>query len=103
MENILNIIIETDEKAREAAKTAEEERTLQKHKILKEKEKIYNDYISLAKTRVNKDIDSTKEKQKKKLSFSLEQNDKILSQMEKTFSENREKWADEIFSETIKV
>lgn len=101
MEDILNIVIESDEKAREITKKAKEDKKIREKEILNERDNIYNEYITLAKDRIAKDLEKTKIRESEKLKDTIKANELLKNKMEEHFTQNRTRWVDSIFSDIV--
>lgn len=101
MQEMLNKIIEMDEKARKIKEEAEEYKNLSQKQVEELKQKIHDDYISRAKDRVEKNIAVDQSHAEEKwLRYSSKIN-QAGEQLQKEFDEHNEAWTDEIVAQVI--
>ncbi|MCQ4022881.1 MULTISPECIES: hypothetical protein [unclassified Ruminococcus] len=101
MEDMLAKIVEMDEKARELTEEANREKVNSEADIAKAKEDVYNNYIEKARKRIAKnEITERKAADEELEKFKLKQKES-LERLEKTFSENCDKWVDGIVTAVI--
>lgn len=101
MEDMLAKIVEMDEKARELTEKANQEKVDSEQEIVKAKEEVYNNYIEKARARISKnELTERKAAQDILEKFQTKQKQK-LDDLERTYSENSEKWVEELVHRVI--
>ena len=103
MEDMLAKIVEMDEKARELTEEANQEKVSSEADIAKAKEDVYNNYIEKARKRIAKNEITERKAADEKLKKSQQEQKEALKRLEKTFSENCDKWVDSIVSAVIEA
>jgi len=101
MEEMIARIIEMDKKAREMNETALKTKLSCEHEVLLTKETIKTDYLERANKRIAINQQTAQKRADEKLAAITEKNQAVVERLEKSYSENAEKWADEIFSRVI--
>lgn len=101
MEDMLAKIVEMDEKARELTEQANEEKVNLEQDIAKAKEDVYNNYIEKARERIAKNEITERKAADNKLKEAQINQKKALDRLEKTYSENCDKWVDAIVDQVI--
>lgn len=101
MQDMLKKIIEMDEQARLVKEQAQQEKAATEQEIIDTKKRIYNEYIERAKIRVEKNLEVDRANAQKQWEKSQVKNEEIINELETSFSENSEKWADEIVKRVL--
>ncbi|MBQ6626107.1 MAG: hypothetical protein IIX27_02310 [Ruminococcus sp.] len=101
MQDMLKKIIEMDEQARLVKEQAQQEKAATEQEIIDTKKRIYNEYIERAKIRVEKNLEVDRTNAQKQWEKSQVKNEEIINELETSFSENSEKWADEIVKRVL--
>ena len=101
MEEMIARIIEMDKKAREMNETALKTKLSYENEVLLTKETIKTDYLERANKRIAINQQTAQKRADEKLAAITEKNQAVVERLEKSYSENAEKWADEIFSRVI--
>ena len=101
MQTLLNKIIEMDEKAREMTLEAEKAKERSEQEIEKLKNDIYNDYITRAKERVEKNIAVDREQAQAHRDAFRKKVDAVKAELTATYKNNADKWVDEIVQNVI--
>lgn len=101
MQDMLKKIIEMDEQARLVKEQAQQEKAATEQEIIDTKKRIYNEYIERAKIRVEKNLEVDRTNAQKQWKKSQVKNEEIINELETSFSENSEKWADEIVKRVL--
>ena len=101
MEEMIARIIEMDKKAREMNETALKAKLSCEHEVVLTKETIKTDYLERANKRIAINQQTAQKRADEKLAAITEKNQAVVERLEKSYSENAEKWADEIFSRVI--
>ena len=101
MQDMLKKIIEMDEQARLVKEQAQQEKATTEQEIIDTKKRIYNEYIERAKIRVEKNLEVDRTNAQKQWEKSQVKNEEIINELETSFSENSEKWADEIVKRVL--
>ena len=101
MQDMLKKIIEMDEQARLVKEQAQQEKATTEQEIIDTKKRIYNEYIERAKIRVEKNLEVDRTNAQKQWEKSQIKNEEIINELETSFSENSEKWADEIVKRVL--
>lgn len=101
MQEMLNKIIEMDEKARKIKAEAEEYRFLSQKQVEELKQQIHNDYITRAKDRIEKNIAVDQNRAQQKWERYSEKINSSKESLQKEFDENKDVWTDEIVAQVI--
>lgn len=101
MQEMLNKIIEMDEKARKIKEEAEEYKNLSQKQVEELKQKIHDDYIARAKDRVEKNIAVDQSHAEEKWLRYSEKISHSKEQLQKEFEENKDTWTNEIVAQVI--
>ena len=101
MQDMLKKIIEMDEQARLVKEQAQQEKAATEQEIIDTKKRIYNEYIERAKIRVEKNLEVDRTNAQKQWEKSQVKNEEIINELETSFSENSEKWAEEIVKRVL--
>ena len=96
MQELLARIIEMDAKARRAKAEAEREKLNSEQEIEELRQKIYNDYISRAKERVEKRIAIDKRDAEEKYAEYAAEAERLKNEMLESYRLNGDRWAAEI-------
>lgn len=101
MENMIAKIIEMDKKARDLTDEAQKSKISYENEILKTKEKIKNDYLARAKDRIEINKQTAQKKANARLSEIEEKNSILIKKLDSSYSENGDKWVDEIVQRVV--
>ena len=101
MQDLLSKIIETDENARKIKEAAERDKLSSEQEIEDLRQQIYDDYITRAKDRVEKNIAVDTEQAEQKLAEYRERAERILSKMRENYRQNGQKWIDGIVADVL--
>ncbi len=101
MQDMLKKIIEMDEQARLVKEKAQQERAATEQEIIDTKQRIYNEYIERAKIRVEKNLEVDRAHAQKNWEETQAKNEEIKKELERSYSENAQNWADEIVSRVL--
>ena len=96
MQELLARIIEMDAKARKARESAEREKVSSEQEIEELRQKIYNDYISRAKERVEKAIAVDRHDAQEKYAAYAADVERLKNEMRDSFTANGDRWVKEI-------
>ena len=101
MENMIAKIIDMDKKARDLTDEAQRSKISYENEILKKKEKIKNDYLDRAKERIEINKQTAQKKADTQLKEIEEKNDSVIRKLNSSYSENGDKWVDEIVKRVV--
>lgn len=101
MQDMLKKIIEMDEQARLVKEQAQQEKAATEQEIIDTKQRIYNEYIERAKIRVEKNLEVDRANAQKKWEETLKKNEEIKNELDSSYEENAQKWAQEIVSRVL--
>lgn len=101
MEDMLAKIVEMDEKARKLTEEANEEKVNLEQDIAKAKEAVYNNYIEEARKRIARNEVTERKAADDKLEEFQQKQKESFERLEKTYSENCDKWVDAIVNQVI--
>ncbi len=101
MEDMLSKIVEMDEKARKLTEEADREKATSEQDIAKARDAVYNHYIENARKRIEKNEATERRAADDRLKRSKQKQKEAFEKLEKTFSDNCDKWVDEIVSQVI--
>lgn len=101
MQDMLKKIIEMDEQARLVKEQAKKEKAATEQEIIETKKKIYDDYIERAKDRVRKNLEVDKANADKEWEKAYNKHQAISDNLDKMFSENHDKWVEQIVAHVI--
>ncbi len=101
MEDMISKIVDMDKKARDMTDEAQQSKVDYEKEIIRTKEKIKNDYLSRAKERVKINSQTAQKKADDELAVIEKKNAAIIETLDKTYSENCDKWVDEIVSRVV--
>ena len=101
MQELLAKIIEMDANARRMKAVAEQEKQQGEEEIEKLRQQIYDDYITRARERVKKTIAVDRQEAEDKYSESCANAQQIIKDLEKSYSENGDRWVDEIVKRVL--
>lgn len=101
MQDLLSKIIETDRNARKIKEAAERDKLSSEQEIEDLRKQIYDDYITRAKDRVEKNIAVDMQQAEEQLSEYHERARRILASMRESYSLNGQKWVDEIVADVL--
>lgn len=101
MEDMISKIVEMDKKARDLTAEAQKSKIDYEQQIIRTKEKIKNEYIERAVERVKINQQTAQKKADEELKLIQAKNAAIIKNLDKTYSENGDKWVDEIVSRVI--
>ena len=101
MEDMIAKIIDMDKKARNLTDEAQKSKISYENEILKTKEKIKNDYLDRAKERIEINKQTAQKKADTQLKEIEEKNDSVIRKLNSSYSENGDKWVDEIVKRVV--
>lgn len=101
MQDMLKKIIEIDEQARHIKEKAEREKANTESEIADIRKEIYDDYLSRAKIRVEKNIEADRATAEKDWESTQKLHAAALSALQTDYQQNHDKWSDEIVSRVI--
>jgi len=101
MEDMLSRIVDMDERVRVETQKAEQRKADTFKNIAAQKEAIYNDYISRARLRIEKNYAAEQEAAAKKLEVIQKEQKKCLSDMESQYRKYGDKWVSELVKRVI--
>ncbi len=101
MEDMIAKIIDMDKKARNLTDEAQKSKISYENEILKTKEKIKNDYLARAKDRIEINKQTAQKKADAQLKVIEEKNDSIIRKLDGSYSENGDKWVNDIVERVI--
>lgn len=101
MKDLLKKIIEMDEQARKIEQQAKLEKIRSEEDVEQLREQIYNDYITRAKDRVEKNIAVDKAHAEERLQACRENTAAKKREMDASYEQNHERWVDEIVSRAL--
>lgn len=101
MEDMIAKIIDMDKKARDLTDEAQRSKINYENEILKTKEKIKNNYLSRAKERIEINKQTAQKKADEQLKEMESKNDAIIRKLDGSYSENGDKWVDEIVKRVV--
>ncbi len=101
MEDMIAKIVEMDKKARELNEKAQKTKIDYEHQVVVKKETIKNDYLERAKKRIAINQQTAQKRADEKLAGITAKNQAVSEKLEKSYSDNGDKWVDEIVSRVI--
>lgn len=101
MQDLLKKIIEMDEEARRIEQQAKLEKIRSEEEVEKLREQIYNDYISRARDRIEKNTAVQQERADAYLKEYEERAQAARQAMRGLYGENKDKWVDEIVRRSL--
>ena len=101
MEDMLAKIVAMDEMARELTEEANKEKATSEQDIAKAKEDVYNNYIEKARKRIVKNEETERKIAEQKLKEVQQKQKETLEHLEQLYSENCDKWVDDIVDRVI--
>lgn len=101
MEDMISKIIEMDKKARDITAEAQKSKIDYEHQIILTKEKIKNDYLERAVERIKINQQTAQKKADEQLESIRSKHAAIIKNLDKTYSENGEKWVDAIVARVV--
>ena len=101
MQDLLKKIIEMDEQARKIEQQAKDEKIKSEEEVEQLKEQIYNDYITRAKDRIEKNIAVDRANADKRIAALQERTAKMKAEMDRLYSEKKDGWVDEIVKRSL--
>ena len=101
MQDVIAKIIDMDKKARDLTDEAQRSKISYENEILKKKEKIKNDYLDRAKERIEINKQTAQKKADTQLKEIEEKNDSVIRKLNSSYSENGDKWVDEIVKRVV--
>ncbi len=101
MEDMLSKIVEMDEKARALTEEADREKAMSEQDIAKAKEAVYNQYIEKARKRIAQNEITERRAAADRLNTAMQKLRESRERLEKNYSDNCDKWVDEIVSQVI--
>lgn len=101
MEDMISKIVDMDKKARDITDEAQKSKIDYENQIILTKEKIKNDYLERAKKRIEINRQTAQKKADEQLKLLEVRNGAIIENLDKTYSENCDKWVDTIVDRVI--
>ena len=101
MQDLLSKIIETDENARKIKEAAERDKLSSEAQIEELRLKIYDDYITRAKSRVEKTIAMDRQQAEERYAELKAESAALMERLQSASAHNTERWADEIAQRAI--
>lgn len=101
MQELLAKIIEMDEYARRVKEEAERDKLSSEAEIEELRQKIYDDYITRAKDRVEKNISIDRHNAEEEYAVQEEQVQRLKDEMLTRYAQNKDAWVDMIVSHVI--
>lgn len=101
MEDMISKIVDMDKKARGITDEAQQSKIDYEKEIIRKKEKIKNDFLERAKERIRINKQTAQKKADEELKLIEEKNAAIIAALDKTYSENHDKWVDRIVERVI--
>lgn len=101
MQELLAKIIEMDAKARRMKEKAEQDKLSSEAEIEQLRQKIYDDYITRAKERVEKNISIDRHNAEEEYAVYEAQAARISDEMQATYEQNKDQWIDAIVAHVI--
>lgn len=101
MQDLLKKIIEMDEQARKIEQQAKDEKIKSEEEVERLKDQIYNDYITRAKDRIEKNIAVDRANADKRIAASKERTEQMKEEMNRLYSEKKDSWVDEIVQRSL--
>ena len=101
MQELLAKIIEMDANARRIREQAEKEKLSSEDEIEVLRQKIYDDYITRAKDRVEKNISIDRHNAEEEFAEYEEQVSRLTAQMQEAYAAYGDRWVDEIVNSVI--
>ena len=101
MEDMISKIVDMDKKARDITDEAQKSKIDYENRIILAREKIKTDFLERAKKRVEINEQTARKKSDEKLRLIEEKNNAILADLDKVYSENCDKWVDEIVARVV--
>ncbi len=101
MEDMIHKIVEMDKMARDMTAEAQKSKVDYEQEIIRTKEKIKNDFLERALKRVEINRNTAKQKADDVLKDMVKTNASIIENLNKIYSENGDKWVDEIFCRVV--
>ena len=101
MQDLLKKIIEMDEQARKIEQHAKTEKLKSEEEVDRLREQIYNDYITRAKDRIEKNMAVDQQHADEKLAAYREQTASAKQEMQQTYEREHERWVDTIVSRSL--
>src|SRR5574344_2796337 len=101
MEDMISKIVDMDKKARDITAEAQKSKIDYEHQIIQTKEKIKNDYLTRAVERVKINEQTAQKKADEELALLKSTNAKIIQILDKTYSDNYDKWIGEIVNRVV--
>ena len=101
MEDMISKIVDMDKKARGITDEAQQSKIDYEKEIIRKKEKIKNDFLERAKERIRINKQTAQKKADEELKLIEEKNAAIIAALDKTHSENHDKWVDRIVERVI--
>lgn len=103
MQEILNRILEMDENARKKIDDVRKQQKNTKAEVLQLKNQVFNNYLEKAKAKVSETNEKKLKTAEKDFQKTLEQKEKIISELDLLFNKNKDKWVENIYNNVLKV
>ncbi len=101
MQELLAKIVEMDAKARRIKEQAERDKLSSEAEIEELRQKIYDDYITRAKDRVEKNISIDRHNAEESFAEREAAAQRLHDAMQEQYAANKDRWADEIYHNVI--
>ena len=102
MQELLSKIIETDKKARKIKNAAEDYKLSSEQEIEELRQKIYDDYITRAKERVEKNIAIDRQRAEEQYAQRKSEAERLSDRMKESYNQRGEQWAEEIAQRVLR-
>ena len=101
MQELLAKIVEMDAKARRIKEQAQKDKLSSEAQIEELRQKIYDDYITRAKERVEKNISIDRHNAEEEYAVCVAEANRLRSDMQTTYTQKKDQWIDEIVERVI--
>lgn len=101
MEDMIQKIVEMDKKARDITAEAQKSKIDYEHEIIRTKEKIKNDFLERAQKRVEINSRVARQKADDEIKVIRSRYSDLTEKLDNNYSENGDKWVDEIVSRVV--
>lgn len=101
MEDMISKIIDMDKKARDMTNEAVQSKINYEKEIIRTKEKIKNDYLERANERIKINTQAAQKSADEKLAAIEKKNEALTAELDRSYSQNKEKWVNEIVDRVI--
>ncbi len=102
MDDIIQKLIEFDRQCVEKVELAKEKKALAKSTMTSKKSSIYDEYIDSQQEQIEKHKQELLNKNKEEAKLQEEEYLKTMKNMEDLYTQNKDKWVEEIFTRCIK-